>query len=694
MPIQVLGKENPLSFAYPVLCIAALALGGRIATAVAAGPVESADAFRPGAPYVGVSYYPDVAGDLIDDDIHHMRKLGVNMVRFGEFAWSRMEPDEGRYEFEWLHRAVDKFTAAKVAVVLCTPTAAPPVWLSTAHPEILRVTAAGQRVGHGGRRQYCPNSPLYREYSRRIAAKLGGEFGNEPGAIAWQIDNEFWEDCYCDNCLNAFHQWLKEHYGTIDRLNERWLTTLWSQTYQSFDQIPLPNPTRVGGAHHPSLRLAYRHFMSDSYVAYCMEQARELRRYTKAPITTNGHNPRYQRIDYTELFRGLDVVGTDSYAEPANLLRYAFEADWMRPLGAKPFWLAETAATWAAGTVAGGGTDFGNLKGALRAKMWLNYALGAEAVSFWLWRVHWAGQELEHGSLLYPWGDETPTTPEIQQVARELKQNRDWLASSHPVPSKVAMHYGVPGQWQFEATGIAEGFDYDSAISSFHRVLARAGVARDVIAPGAPVDAYRVVFSPYLPYLSTDLTGQMQRFVEAGGTWVLGPLSACRTADATAHRDAAYGAEFERWLGIHVRHRVPAHPSVRLAVGKETLDCRWWCDAYQAQADRKTIARYAGGVLDGLAAIVECPIGRGRVILLGTQPPDTWWRKLFHEVAGPDPFAATPGVVVCARADSKGNPVGVIAVNTTAATGSLILRATKLEVEPYGVVLAPAWDRK
>ena len=82
----------------------------------------------PQAPYVGVSYYPEVAGDEIDRDIRQMTEVGINMVRMGDFSWCRMEPDEGTYDFKWLHQALDKFTAAGIAVVLCTPTAAPPWW--------------------------------------------------------------------------------------------------------------------------------------------------------------------------------------------------------------------------------------------------------------------------------------------------------------------------------------------------------------------------------------------------------------------------------------------------------------------------------------------------------------------------------------------------------------------------------------
>ena len=65
----------------------------------------------PQPPYVGVSYYPEVAGDEIDRDIRQMKDIGVNMVRMGEFAWCRMEPKQGTYDFKWLHQAVDKFAA-------------------------------------------------------------------------------------------------------------------------------------------------------------------------------------------------------------------------------------------------------------------------------------------------------------------------------------------------------------------------------------------------------------------------------------------------------------------------------------------------------------------------------------------------------------------------------------------------------
>jgi beta-galactosidase len=643
----------------------------------------------PAPPYLGVSYYPETAGDNLDRDVKRMREIGINHVRFGEFAWGLEEPREGEYDFSLRERALAKFARAGIGVVLCTPTAAPPLWLCEKHPEILRVNELGFPQ-LGGRREVCPNSEVYREYSRRVTEALGKRFGHQPGVIAWQLDNEFYGECFCPRCERAFHVWLKRRYGSIEELNRAWLSVLWSQQYQSFDQVPLPNPNRIHPSPHPSLVRAYLQFMSDSYVSFANEQAGILRKYTNLPITTNAHTPKYQLIDNGDLFRHLDLVSMDCYAGAADLVRYAFEDDWMRGMG-KPFWLAETESSDAGDIAVADQTVYVDARGALRAKIWLNYALGAEAVSFWHWRQHWAGQELEHGGLLYPWGDEAPNTGEIRQVGRELAQYGAWLRATKPRPAAVAMHHTQESLLTFKATPVVAGFEYDKAIAEFHRALVELGVQRDVILPDAPVSGYRTVFSPYLPTVDTALLQRMQRFVEDGGTWVLGPLSAFRTADATAHRDAAYGAALEQWMGVHVRDRLPPLGVTRLAADGGSFACRWWCDAYEPGPSHAVWARYSGGALDGLPAVVEARIGKGRVILLGTLPEDAWLKPLLRRIAGEAAVETGPGVVAVERVNRKGEPAGWIAVNTAPQPGTLRLPGQETrELPAYEVVIFPA----
>ena len=66
-----------------------------------------------------------------------MRASGITVVRIGEFAWSRLEPEPGHYEFEWLDAAIEVLAGAGLEIVLCTPTATPPRWLLAQLPDML-----------------------------------------------------------------------------------------------------------------------------------------------------------------------------------------------------------------------------------------------------------------------------------------------------------------------------------------------------------------------------------------------------------------------------------------------------------------------------------------------------------------------------------------------------------------------------
>ena len=59
-----------------------------------------------------------------------MQRAGFNVVRMAEFAWSKMEPSEGDYDFEWLDSAVSILGKRGIAVILGTPTGSMPPWVA------------------------------------------------------------------------------------------------------------------------------------------------------------------------------------------------------------------------------------------------------------------------------------------------------------------------------------------------------------------------------------------------------------------------------------------------------------------------------------------------------------------------------------------------------------------------------------
>jgi beta-galactosidase len=266
---------------------------------------------------LGVCYYPEQwPPERWPIDARMMREAGLSLVRLADFAWSLLEPREDQYNFAWLDQAIETLAGEGLQIILCTPTASPPPWLCRAYPEILPLDARGSRLRQGGRRHYCPNSSTYQRLTEKIVAALASHYGQNPAVVAWQIDNELgWAGtsrCYCETCTRAFHDWLKKRYRTIATLNEAWGTVFWSQIYNDWCEIDLPN--LIVGKPNPSHTLDFERFCSDSIAAYQQLQIDTLKESIAAhqKITTNFMS-QFSDLDYYDLARPLDFVSMSSY---------------------------------------------------------------------------------------------------------------------------------------------------------------------------------------------------------------------------------------------------------------------------------------------------------------------------------------------------------------------------------------------
>jgi len=618
--------------------------------------------FKP--PYIGAAFYPEVWDKSeIEKDIKRMKDTGINMVRLAEFAWNYLEPKEGQFEFKWLHEVVALLQINEIAVTLCTPTAAPPEWLSAKYPEILAVREKPGVDAAGARKHYCPSSPVYRKYSKTITGLLVKEFSKYKAVVSWQIDNEFGSEnstCRCSRCRKAFHDFLGKKYVTPEQLNERWGTGAGSREYLSFSGIPLPAKDTL--REQPPLYYNYREFMSKSYADYIRAQEKLIRKGSKAPVTINAI-PAFHGLDYQELYRTLDFVSGDLYFPANEIWKYIYEYDWMRAFKNRPFRLLETASTWNGRTAVGE-----NLlnRNSLRAKMWLTYALGGEAVSFWNWRAHWGGQGTAWGVMTYSWGEPTLAEKSVRQVKEELKNNRELITKTTVKKPGAALHLSCQAMWSFE-TGGSFALKYYKELARFYKVFLDKNIPRDIIFTGAEVTDYKIVFSPFLPVIDGDLLKKMKEFVLKGGVWVAGPLSGFRTLDNTAFKDSALGP-LEDLFKIHIRHGIPlegegAEP-VRLdwpGLGK--VKCENFAAAIELKGNGKVLAKYADGPLAAMNAVVEVPFGKGRVIFLGTLPEQKQLKNWLNILAGESKCRTAKtkeeGILITERVDGSGKTAAI-----------------------------------
>ena len=637
-------------------------------------------------PYIGAAYYPemwqpsDVAGEIA-----RMKEVGINCVRIGEFAWSRMEPREGQFEFGWLKDVTDALYRAGIAVIMCTPTVTPPKWLTDKYPETLNVASGGVRAQFGGRCHVCKSSPVMREKNRIIVRKMAEEFGKHPGIIGWQLDNEIFHyggGCHCPLCARRFCEYLAAKYGTVEALNAAWGAARWSLEYRSFDDVI---PPRDDTWNHPTLKAEWLRFQDETLCSYIAEQADILHEYTQAPVGTDMMVP--VELSFEKMNAALDVVQYNHYDRAEDLPKCAFAYDRLRPLKDRPFWNTETQAGWNGSEFAASGF---RPAGNCYVNTWMPVAMGGEMNLYWLWRAHPNGHELGHGAVLSAAGRPYHVAEEIARAAKEFAACGAFLRETK-VHSKIAMHCSATAALNSIVAPLVEGFRYQDRLIEAHAAFVHDNV--DLIETSHPLDGYEYLLSPYLS--TVDENGLKERviaWVKGGGTWIVGPMSDIMNGCVSKYTHAPYGF-LEELAGVYTKYQLPLETDrIRLRTGDTVSACSAGFDAYELRG-AQSLAVYEGELLDGYTAVAAHKVGKGKVILLGTMPSNAVLRSLV----GLAPIAeASSNVRLVAR---SGAAEGIIAMETENRAGHVVLEGKyrdligggtlggKVQIPAYGVLV-------
>lgn len=490
---------------------------------------------------LGVCYYPEQWPEAMwADDAARMASLGIRVVRIGEFAWSRIEPEPGRFDWGWYDRAIAVLADAGLSLVLGTPTATPPKWLVDAHPDILACDADGRPRRFGSRRHYCFSSPTYRREAARITRAVAQRYGTHPAVIGWQTDNEY--GChdtvlsYSDAAARGFRDWLADRYGTVSRLNDAWGNMFWSQDYPDFASIDPPNLTVTEA--HPAHRLAWQRFSSDQVVAFNRMQCEILRAASPGRDIVHNFMGFFTGFDHHAVAESLDVAAWDSYPlgfldqgwdAPETKARYlrqghpdfaAFHHDLYRGCGRGRMWVLEQQpgpVNWAPHNPA-------PLPGMVRLWSWEAAAHGAELVSYFRWRQAPFAQEQMHAGLLRPDDAPAPAFAEVAAVAREAAA----LPTPAPTRARVALLFDYRSIWMHDIQPQGRGFRALELIFAFYSGLRRRGLDVDILPPDAALEGYALVVAPTLAVVDA---AQAARLSECGAQVLLGPRTASRTAD-------------------------------------------------------------------------------------------------------------------------------------------------------------------
>ncbi|HWA86098.1 MAG TPA: beta-galactosidase [Opitutus sp.] len=628
----------------------------------------------------GAAYYPELWPETdIERDIAGMKRLGISIVRMGEFAWAKMEPDEGRASFEFFVRVMDRLHVAGIGVVFCTPTAAPPVWLTYGHPERCFVDEDGRVMSHGARQHASYENPDVRAACLRIAEACGTALGRHPALVAWQIDNEL--KCHVAEDFNPsaiahWHEWLANRYGTIERLNAAWGAEIWSERYQRFEQVPAP--VRTPFLHNASLTTAWRMFSRESIAEFLDAQCAALRRHSSAPITHNlniGFSVSLERM-----CAGLDFAAFDNYPDFKHWSAIVLDNDLFRAAKpGRPHWLMETSVShngWL------GNHETAHPPGFLVAEAVSSYALGAAAVCYWLWRQQRTGCELPHSAIMSAWFKPSIGYAQVEAVEAARRQLEPLLLASRPAPADVALTWSDLGRAMLLTEPLGANrthhVSYNGTIGEWHRLLLDAGLHRDVRFEGAALDGLKLLVTPAMPHASPEFLGRVEEFVRAGGVWICAPTTGTRTAEHGNPTDAGLGA-IDKLGGVETVFSYPVTGTD--AVGEAfglSAPLAGWCSALRpAGGSAKVVGVLKTELAPGLAFLTERTLGIGAVVVLGALPEGESGKKLLAAIvshyamrAGAQRFEVTPGTLVCPRVGGRGGKFWIV-VNMDGAGGEL-----------------------
>ena len=570
---------------------------------------------------LGVCYYPEQWPESQwESDARRMADSGLTHVRIAEFAWSRMEPRRGQFDWDWLDRAIGLLAAAGLKVILGTPTAAPPKWLVDERPEILPVDIAGNTFNFGSRRHYDLSSPAFRDECARIVEVMAARYGAHPAVVAWQTDNElgmhYSMPSYSDATRTAFRAWLRTRYQTVEALNTAWGNVFWSMEYPDFDGIDLPIrlPTDVNPIH----MLDFRRFLSAEVASFHKLQAEILRRHAPGRDVFHNFTGFYTGFDHFEFAESdIDFAAWDSYPIPRtgviglsgeDQLKWArsghpdvsaFCHDLYRAIGKGRFSVMEQQA----GPVNWGSFNTIPLPGMVRLWAWEAFAHGAELVSFFRWRQYPMAQEQMHSGLNLPDDTFSPGGLEVQQVGRELAGLPPLGARGK---SKVALVFDYQADWVIDIAPHGKDFNYMSLVFEYYQTLRELDLEVDIVTQDGDLSGYALVVAPTLPTIAAALMASAKA---SDAVWVFGPRSGSKT-ELYAIPATLPPGPLQELLPMRVIGVESLMPGLQpaISIGDTNGHALRWREQVETGTGAKVAARFD----DGYPAVLAC----GRVSYL------------------------------------------------------------------------------
>ena len=618
----------------------------------------------------GVYYYPEAWNpDQWDRDFKKMAEMGFEFTHFAEFAWAQLEPTEGNYDFKWIDKAVELAAKYNLKVIMCTPVATPPVWLTKKYPEVLVQLPNGQLAQHGTREHYSWSSPKYQELSRKMVEAMAKHFANNKNIWGWQIDNEpshYGTLDYNPAAQSSFRAWLKKKYQTIDALNKAWGTAFWSGVYSDFEQIELPNEGRlISGVASPTSLIDMKRFNADECAMFISMQNKILKEnISKSQFVTtnfmNGHtdvdpwrNPDLDFISYT-------VYPVAGYTEGVGDQGFRLGDPW-RISFANDFFRSLKGVTGVMelqpGQVNWGSYNPQPYPGAVRMWLWNAFAGGLDFICSYRFRQPLYGGEQFHYGMVGTDGV-TPLNggQQYSQFISEIRELRKQYKPNAVMPKeyaarKAAMVYNMDNVW--ETTIQPQTFQWNERnhIAKYYNCLKLLTAPVEIVSETKDLSSYPVVVVAAYQMVDKALVEKWYKYAENGGQLVVSVRTGLK--DHNGHfPEAPWADAITKLIGgkIVMNDMLGGNKTAKVSFDGKEYNWNNWGDMLEPAAGTEVWATFADQFYAGKPTVIHRKLGKGTVTYIGTDTDDGKLEKdvlkKVYETAGIGVQELPEGVMV------------------------------------------------
>lgn len=626
---------------------------------------------KPGMVF-GVYYYPEHwPEDQWERDIKGIAELGFDFVHLAEFAWARMEPEDGKFDFAWLDRVIDFADKSGLRVLMSTPSPCPPAWLAVKHPEILAMDETGRRLHHnGGRLNGSLANPIYKKYVARIADELGKRYAKDPRISGWQIGNEPHIQCeedYSPSAQEAFVLWLRKKYGTISAVNDAWGAAFWSYTWSDFDQLLRPTPAMPSA--NPHARLDFKTYTSEEIARDLIDQARIVRAHGDGAqwITTN--YAYYKGLPNVNPFltRGdLDFASHTMYLTHNRMNSSGDSLSHRLGCGMELSFSTELAKSVSGYTgimeLQPGQINWGRFNsmpnpGAVRMWIWHCFGMGERFVCTYRYRQPLFGMEQFHHGIMQTDGvtpsfggqDFVAAIKEIKKVSEHLKPE---ATNTFTRASRTGFLWSNRNVIDLESYRHHQDWDTWQHLYTYYQALKRLAVEVKVVTESDALDPAELPFLvvPAYQMMSKELVGKLEAYTQGGGHLILSTRTALK--DERGHLwEAKIQQPIWNLIGGEIEYydHLPKERPGMVKLGGKDYPWHIWGTVVQPFAGTEAWGTYADQFYQGRASVLHRKSGQGSVTYVGAWS-DNWemeydiLRRLYGGVLGELPFDLPPYV--------------------------------------------------